>query len=83
MKKLFGNEVCKESLMKRIGDISQVAGVRTYTLREGRAEGVKAVDVRTQALNFTVLMDRGMDIAWADYKGTPISYISSTSVCSP
>jgi hypothetical protein len=83
MKKLFGNEISKESLMKRIGDISQVAGVRTYTLREGRAEGVKAVDVRTQALNFTVLMDRGMDIAWADYKGTPISYISSTGVCSP
>ncbi|MGE5494843.1 MAG: aldose 1-epimerase family protein [Burkholderiales bacterium] len=83
MKKLFGNEISKESLMKRIGDISQVAGVRTYTLREGRAEGVKAVDVRTQALNFTVLMDRGMDIAWADYKGTPISYISNTGVCSP
>ncbi len=83
MKKLFGNEISKESLMKRIGDISQMAGIRTYTLREGRAEGVKAVDVRTLALNFTVLMDRGMDIAWADYKGTPVSYISNTGVCSP
>lgn len=83
MKKLFGNELGKDSLMKRIGDILQVAGVRTCTLREGRQEAVKAVDVRTQALNFTVLMDRGMDIAWADYKGTPVSYISNTGVCSP
>lgn len=83
MAKLFRNELSKNLLMKRVGDISQVAGVRTYTLREGRADGVKAVDVRTQALNFTVLMDRGMDIAWADYKGTPISYISNTGICSP
>ena len=83
MAKLFGKELSKSMLMKRIGNISQVAGVRTYTLREGRADGVKAVDVRTQALNFTVLMDRGMDIAWADYKGVPISYISNAGVCSP
>lgn len=83
MAKLFGNELTKSALMKRVGDISQVAGVRTYTLREGRGDGVKAVDVRTQALNFTVLMDRGMDIAWADYKGIPLAYISSTGVCSP
>jgi hypothetical protein len=83
MAELFGHQLSKEGLMKRVGDISQIAGVRTYTMREGRADGVKAVDVRTQALNFTVLMDRGMDIAWADYKGIPLAYISNTGVCSP
>lgn len=83
MKKLFADQFSKDMLMRRVGDISQVAGARTYTLREGRADGVKAVDVRTQALNFTVLMDRGMDIAWADYKGIPLSYISKTGVCTP
>jgi len=83
MAELFGKKLTKESLMKRVGDISQVAGLRTITLRQGRADGVKAVEARTQALNFTVLMDRGMDIAQADYKGIPLSYISKTGVCSP
>jgi hypothetical protein len=83
MTELFGRKVTKGSLMRRVGDISQVAGVRSYTMRQGRADGVKAVDVKTQALNFTVLMDRGMDIAWADYKGVPLSYISNTGICSP
>lgn len=80
---LFGQKLSKQTLMRRVGDISQVAGVRPVTLREGRGDGVKAVDVHTQALNFTVLMDRGMDIAWADYKGVPLSYVSTTGVCSP
>jgi hypothetical protein len=41
-------------LMKRIGDLSQIAGVRRYTLSDGRAAGVDAADVETGAgLSFT------------------------------
>lgn len=68
-------------LMKRVGDLSQIAGVKRYTLFEGRAAGVDAVDVETGAgLSFTVLPGRGMDIAWAKYKSVPFSYISKTGV---
>jgi len=67
-----------------IGDLSQVAGVKRYELKDGRAKGVEAFDVRTGAgLNYTVLADRGLDIAWADFKGTSFSYISNTGVVAP
>lgn len=67
-----------------VGDLSQVAGVKRYELRDGRAKGVEAFDVRTGAgLNYTVLADRGLDIAWADFKGTSFSYISNTGVVAP
>jgi len=71
-------------LMQRMGDISQLAGVKRYELADGKAKGVEAVDFRTgSGFNFTVLPGRGMDIAWADYKGVPIAYMSKTGVVGP
>jgi hypothetical protein len=81
---IYGRKITKKELMKRVGDISQVAGARQCTLRSGRSAGVDAVDVRTGGgLSFTVLPDRGMDIAWAEYKGIALSFISKTGVVSP
>lgn len=74
----------REFLTKRMGDISQLAGVKRYELLDGKAKGIEAVDFRTgTGFNFTVLPGRGMDIAWADYKGVPVSYMSKTGVASP
>ena len=71
----------KDFLKKRVGLISQFAGLKRYRLSEGRGDGVDAVDVRTgTGFDFTVLPGRGMDIAWANYKGTPVSYMSSTGI---
>ena len=81
---LYGKKVTKKELMKRIGDISQIAGAKLYELKSGRAKGVTAIDVKTgSGFSFTVLPDRAMDIAWAEYKGIPLSFISKTGVCSP
>ena len=72
----------KSVLRKRFGHMTQLCGLKRYRLSEGRADGVDAVDVRTGGgLNFTVLPGRGMDIAWTEYKGVPISYMSNTGVC--
>ena len=82
--KIYGREYTKRELMKRVGDISQLAGARRCTLESGKAKGVAAVEVKTgSGLNFTVLPDRGMDIAWADYKGIALGYISKTGVVAP
>lgn len=81
---IYGNDFARWELMKRVGDISQIAGARHSTLKSGRAAGVGSVDVKTGAgLNFTVLPDRGLDIAWADYKGMALGYISKTGVTNP
>lgn len=84
MAKVYGKVVSKQELMKKVGDISQIAGARQCILNSGKAKGVNAVDVKTGGgLNFTVLPDRGMDIAWADFNGMALSFISKTGVVSP
>ena len=71
-------------LQKRIGSISQIAGLKRYSFTEGKAKGIEAIDVKTgSGLSFTVLPGRGMDIAWAEFKGIPFSYISKTGLVSP
>lgn len=80
MKEFLVN-IDKTYLRKRLGNMSQLCGLKRYRLSEGRGDGVDSVDVRNgTGLNFTVLPGRGMDIAWTEYKGVPISYMSSTGV---
>jgi hypothetical protein len=70
-------------LMRRIGSITQVGGLRIYDIADGMATGVRAIDFRTgSGLCFTVLPGRGMDIGWAEYRGIPLAYISKTGVVS-
>ena len=68
----------------KIGHMSQVAGLRHYEFMDGKAKGVEAVEVHTGAgLDFTVLPGRGMDIAWTQYRGMPVNYMSKTGIVSP
>lgn len=74
----------KRELMKYIGDFSQIFGTKEYTLNGGRSQGVRAIDVRNGAgLEFTVLADRGLDIASLTFKGLNLSYMSKTGIVSP
>lgn len=74
----------KRDILKYVGDTSQLFGVKDYTLRGGKADGVRAVDVRNgSGLEFTVLPDRGLDIAYLSYKSVNFSYISKTGVVAP
>ena len=84
MPKIFGNQLTKTEILKRVGDISQIAGAIRYTYSEGKAKGTNAIEVKTGAgLRFVILPDRGMDIAYAEVNGIPFSYISKTGVISP
>ncbi|MGI6113656.1 MAG: aldose 1-epimerase family protein [Mahellales bacterium] len=74
----------KREILKYVGDFTQVFGIKEYTLSGGKAQGVRAVDVKSgSGLEFTVLPDRCMDIAWLSYKGNNLSYISKTGIVSP
>lgn len=84
MAKLFGRELTKEFVMERVGEISQIGGIRASTLNGGAAEGVRCLDFRTgSGFNFSVLPDRAMDIAWADFRGVSLGYMTSTGVVAP
>jgi len=84
MSYLFGEKINKYNLRKRIGDLSQIAGAKLYELKDGKAKGMTAIDINTgSGLNFTILPDRAMDLAWATYKGIPLSYISKVGLSNP
>ena len=84
MIKLYGREYNRKKLLRHVGDISQIAGVKYYELSDGMQKGVSAVDFRTgSGFNFTVLPSRGMDISYAEYKGIPLSYRSWTGDVAP
>ena len=47
----------KKDLLRRVGNLEQIAGVRSYVRTEGKAEGVRAVEVRTGGgLSYTCIL---------------------------
>lgn len=81
---LYGTEIKRRELLRRVGDISQVAGARNAVLADGKGRDVRVVHVKTgTGLNFTIVPDRGMDIAWSEYKGMALSFVSKTGVVHP
>ncbi len=73
----------KEELLKHIGSVEQVGGVRDYTFNDGKAKGVRAIEINTGNLQFVVLPDRCMDIAQVYFKGRAVSWISKTGITAP
>ena len=74
----------KRTMYKYVGDLSQLFGIKEYTLTSGKAKGVKAFDVNNgTGLVFTVLSDRCLDIAGLSYKGINFSYLSNTGIVAP
>ena len=84
MAEYLGRRWKKQDLLSLIGDPQQIAGITRFTLDEGKAAGVQALDVNTGGgLRFTVLSGRGMDIAGAYFRGKALSFLSPTGITSP
>ena len=84
MPSLYGRYYSKAELLERVGDISQVGGVRRYVLADGSESGVEVAEFRTgTGFNFNVLLSRGMDISLCEYKGMPLSWRSPTGDVGP
>lgn len=66
----------KIELLKYVGSLQQLAYVRNVTVQEGRAVGLRAVEVKNADLRFVVLADKCLDIAELEYKGINISFMS-------
>jgi hypothetical protein len=84
MVQLFGRSWTQRELLQHVGSLSQVGGVRLSEFADGNARGVRAADVETgSGLAFTVLLDRGMDIGAAKYKGASLSWESTIGPAHP
>lgn len=81
---LYGKKITKKNVSSYVGDISQIADAKEAVLSAGKADGVRVIEVKTgSGLCFTVVPSRALDIAWAEYKGTPLAHISKSGVTHP
>lgn len=82
--KLSGKAYSKEQLVERIGHLRQIGGTRSYTLTDGASNNVRAIDVNTgSGLTYSVLLDRGMDISLASFKGRNLVYLTGNNEVHP
>ncbi|MGC8912204.1 MAG: aldose 1-epimerase family protein [Nitrososphaeria archaeon] len=83
MVELFNQVYKKFELLKYVGDISQLGGIKLLELSDGVEKGVRCALAKTGPLTFIVAIDRCMDIVNAEYKGVPLAFISPTNVVAP
>ena len=73
-----------KTLLKHLGNIDQIAGIRESVLLRGRGEQIQIAEVYNAAgLRFTVVPDRGMDLYDCSYKGINLSFQSKNGLTSP
>lgn len=72
------------NLLKKLGNIDQIAGIRESRLMRGRGEGIEIAEFYNAAgLRFTVVPDRCMDLYDLSYKGVNFSFHSQNGLTSP
>ena len=72
------------ALLKQLGNMAQVAGIRESQLLRGRGEHIQIAEVYNAAgLHFTVVPDRCMDLFDFSYKGINLSFQTKNGLTSP
>lgn len=84
MPELWGGRLTRDDLMRRIGGLEQVAGVRLVTLGDGAERGVRVLEFRTgTGFSFDVLVDRAMDVGCCELAGKALGWQSGVGFVGP
>ena len=71
-------------LLKQVGNVEQLAGIRQARLLHGRGQHIEVAEFHNAAgLRFTIVPDRCMDIYDLSYKGINLSFQSKNGLTSP
>jgi hypothetical protein len=81
---IYGKEYSVNELRRRVGNMDQIAGVRTVQLDDGNERPTRAAILSTgTGLEVTVLLDRCLDIAAASFNGQAMGWRSTTGDVAP
>lgn len=81
---LYGRSYAGEDLLRHIGRLEQVAGVRLVTLGDGVERGVRVLEFRTgTGFAFDVIVDRAFDIGRCEHLGMPLAWVSPVGFAGP
>ncbi|MEA2069005.1 MAG: DUF4432 family protein, partial [Verrucomicrobiota bacterium] len=74
----------EDKIRRHTGRMEQLAGITRMTLDDGHSRGIRCAQVRNgSGLQLDVLLDRGMDIGQAFYKGVPLAFLTPTGFGHP
>ncbi|HIJ65540.1 MAG TPA: aldose 1-epimerase family protein [Candidatus Hydrogenedentes bacterium] len=81
---LYGKTYRTDHLRRRVGSMDQIAGIRVVQLDEANERPTRAALFHTgSGLEFTVLLDRCLDIAAASFQGKAMGWRSTTGDVAP
>ena len=73
-----------QNLRKYAGDLSGIYGMQDITYNEGRAKGMRAIQLKNgQGLEATLLPDRCLDIPYFSYKGINLGLVTKVGLSGP
>ena len=84
MAKYLGSDIKREDLLRRVGNMNQLASIKHYEMEDGKAHGFKTYEVTNGGgLAFTVLESKCLDISNFSFKGVNFNFISKPGLVSP
>ena len=84
MPELYGREHSRADLLRRVGRLDQVAGVRLVSLGDGISRGVRVLEFRTgTGFAFDVLVDRAFDVGRCEMRGASLAWLANPGVVAP
>ena len=63
-------------MLAHMGSLQQAAYVRPIEYQEGRAHGLKAIEVKNGPLRFVSMADRALDVCQFEYRGENLTFLS-------
>ena len=66
----------RADMLAHMGSLQQAAYVRPIEYQEGRAHGLKAIEVKNGPLRFVSMADRALDICQFEYRGENLTFLS-------
>jgi Domain of unknown function (DUF4432) len=84
MPDLFETRYGRDDLLRRVGRLDQVAGVRLVELADGPERGVRVLEFRTgSGFAFEVVVDRAFDIGRCEHRGRSLAWTSGVGFTGP
>lgn len=81
---IHGSSYTRRELLNYTGDLRQVGGIVRSELLEGPGRGSSIASIRTgSGFDLVCLLDRGMDLSHASYRGIPLAWASPSGDAHP
>ena len=66
----------RSDILGRVGSMQQLAYARRIRYEEGRAAGMRAIEVKNGDVRFVAMEDKALDVSEFEYRGVSLGFLS-------